>query len=50
MFRDIGRTVCWGLVELAQGRRPGGVVKPEVFEQPGFGAKWARLRLGDSTT
>ncbi len=45
LFRDNGRTVCRGLVELANGRRPRGVVNPEVFERPTFAAKWARLRL-----
>ncbi|WP_165223413.1 NAD(P)-dependent oxidoreductase [Aquisphaera insulae] len=45
LFRDIGRTVCLGMVELAQGRRPRGVVNPEVFDRPGFRTKWDRLRL-----
>jgi len=46
MFRDIGRTVCQGMIELAHGRRPRGAINPEVFERPGFQQKWARLRLG----
>lgn len=46
LFRDIGRTVCQGMVDMAGGRRPRGVVNPEVFERPGFLAKWERLRLG----
>jgi phosphoglycerate dehydrogenase-like enzyme len=50
LFRDIGRTVCQGMVDLALGRRPHGVVNPEVFERAGFQAKWARLRLADSGT
>ncbi len=45
MFRDIGRTACQGLVDLAQGRRPRGIVNPEVFDRPGFQNKWAHLRL-----
>jgi phosphoglycerate dehydrogenase-like enzyme len=46
MFRDIGRTVCRSLVELALGRRPRGVVNADVLERPGFQQKWARLRIG----
>lgn len=45
LFRDIGRTVCRGLLELAQGRRPRGVVNPAVFERASFQRKWERLRL-----
>ena len=44
LFQDIGQMVCRGMVDLAQGRRPHGVVNPEVFERPGFQAKWARVR------
>jgi phosphoglycerate dehydrogenase-like enzyme len=40
MFRDIGRAVCQGMLDLSQGRRPRGVVNPEVFDRPGFRAKW----------
>jgi phosphoglycerate dehydrogenase-like enzyme len=43
LFRDIGRTVCQGLRDLAEGRRPRGVVNPEVFERPAFQMKWKRL-------
>ena len=46
MFRDIGRTICGAMVELALGRRPGGVVNAAVLERPGFQQKWARLRIG----
>jgi phosphoglycerate dehydrogenase-like enzyme len=45
MFRDIGRAVCQGMLDLAQGRRPRGVVNPQVFERPGFSEKWERLRI-----
>jgi phosphoglycerate dehydrogenase-like enzyme len=45
IFRDIGRAVCQGMVDLAHGRRPRGVVNPEVFDRPGFQAKWQRLRV-----
>lgn len=43
LFRDIGRTACQGMIDLVRGRRPTGVVNPEVFERPGFQAKWRRL-------
>lgn len=45
MFRDMGHTICRAIVELAQGRRPLGVINPAVLEQPGFQAKWERHRL-----
>jgi hypothetical protein len=44
MFRDIGWAACRGMLDLSLGRRPRGVVNPEVFDHPGFQAKWARLR------
>ncbi len=47
LFRDIGQTACLGIVDLTQGRRPRGVVNPEVFERPGFQEKWKRLTTGD---
>jgi hypothetical protein len=34
------------MVELALGRVPRGVINREVLERPGFGEKWARLRIG----
>lgn len=46
LFREIGRTVCRGMLDLARGNRPHGVVNPEVFDRPGFRAKWARLAPG----
>ncbi len=45
LFREIGRTACRSLVDLAHGRRPLGVVNPEVFERPSFQEKWNRLSL-----
>lgn len=45
LFRDIGRAACQGMIDLAEGRRPRGVVNPEVFARPGFQSKWERLRL-----
>jgi phosphoglycerate dehydrogenase-like enzyme len=46
MFREMGRTSCQSMVELAAGRAPRGVVTREVLERPGFQQKWARLRVG----
>ena len=48
LFRDIGRAVCQGIVDLAQGRKPQkGILNPEVFAHPAFQEKWARLRLAE---
>ncbi len=43
LFRDIGRAACQSLVDLHAGQRPRGAVNPEVFDRPGFQAKWKRL-------
>jgi phosphoglycerate dehydrogenase-like enzyme len=43
LFRDIGRMVCQGMVDLSLGKRPRGVVNPQVFERPDFQAKWSRI-------
>jgi phosphoglycerate dehydrogenase-like enzyme len=43
LFRDIGRSVCQGMVDLSLGRRPAGVLNPDVFEQMGFQQKWQRI-------
>lgn len=45
LFRDIGRSACQGMIELAEGRRPRGVINPEVFERKSFQAKWDRLKV-----
>jgi phosphoglycerate dehydrogenase-like enzyme len=45
LFCDIGRAACQGMLDLALGRRPRGVVNPQVFDRPGFRRKWERLRL-----
>lgn len=45
LFRDIGRAVCQGMVDLSLGQKPRGAVNPEVFDRPGFKEKWARLRV-----
>ncbi len=44
LFRDIGRSVCQGMVDLSLGKVPRGVVNPLVFDRPGFQEKWARFR------
>jgi phosphoglycerate dehydrogenase-like enzyme len=44
LFRDIGRSVCQGMLDLSLGKVPRGVVNPEVLDRPGFVAKWARCR------
>jgi phosphoglycerate dehydrogenase-like enzyme len=44
LFRDIGRAACQGMVDLARGRVPRGVVNRDVLDRPGFIAKWNRLR------
>jgi phosphoglycerate dehydrogenase-like enzyme len=44
LFRDIGRSVCQGMVDLSLGKVPRGVVNPEVLERRGFQEKWARIK------
>jgi len=48
LFRDIGRMACQGMIDMMHGRRPPGVVNPEVFERPGFQQKWRRWRKAES--
>jgi phosphoglycerate dehydrogenase-like enzyme len=43
LFRDIGRAVCGGMLDLARGQLPRGAINPEVVDRPGFRAKWKRL-------
>ena len=45
IFRDIGKVVCQGVLDIATGRRPKHVINPEVFEKSTFLEKWQRLRL-----
>jgi phosphoglycerate dehydrogenase-like enzyme len=45
LFRDIGTVACQGMIDLAYGRRPKGVVNPQVFDRPGFRKKWERVAL-----
>ncbi|MFM9058509.1 MAG: NAD(P)-dependent oxidoreductase [Planctomycetaceae bacterium] len=47
LFRDIGRTACQAMLDLALGRRPRGVVNPELFDRPAFLDKWAAAIGGD---
>ncbi len=44
LFRDIGRMVCQGMVDLSLGRRPKGAINSEVFQRPSFQEKWQRYR------
>lgn len=43
MFRDIGRTACQSMLDLSMGRRPVGVLNPELFERSSFRTKWSRI-------
>ncbi len=43
LFRDIGRAACQGMIDLASGQRPRGIVNPDVLKRPGFVEKWKRL-------
>jgi phosphoglycerate dehydrogenase-like enzyme len=43
LFRDIGRTACRGMLDLALGRRPKGVLNPALFDRESFRAKWRRV-------
>lgn len=45
LFRDIGRAACQGMVDLSLGKRPHGVVNPQVFDRGSFQRKWNRLRV-----
>ncbi len=44
LFRDIGRSVCQGMLDLSLGKLPRGVINPQVVDRPGFQEKWARSR------
>src|SRR5438128_531639 len=43
MFRDIGRTACQSMLDLSMGRRPKGVLNPELLSRPAFLEKWAEI-------
>jgi len=49
LFRDIGRAACQVMVDLSLGTKPRGAVNPEVFDRPGFKAKWKRLQTPNDT-
>jgi phosphoglycerate dehydrogenase-like enzyme len=48
LYRDMGRVACQGMLDLAHGKVPHGVVNRDVFDRPSFQAKWRRLRLTPS--
>lgn len=39
----LGTMSCQAMLDLARGKRPVGVLNPEVFDRADFQAKWARL-------
>ncbi len=43
MFRDIGRAACQSMLDISLGRRPHGVLNPELLGKPEFLEKWARI-------
>ena len=43
LFRDIGRTACQSMLDLSQGKRPTGVLNPELFDRAEFMAKWSSI-------
>jgi phosphoglycerate dehydrogenase-like enzyme len=43
LFRDIGRAACRVMVDLSTGKKPRGVLNPELFDRPSFQKKWERL-------
>ncbi len=44
LFRDIGRSVCQGMLDLSLGKMPRGVINPQVIDRPCFQENWARFR------
>jgi len=42
LFRDIGRAACQVMVDLSFGKRPHGMLNPEVLDRPCFQQKWRR--------
>ena len=49
LVRDIGAMACQNLIDLANGRYPGAVVNPEVFDRPSFQKKWESVRIDTRT-
>jgi phosphoglycerate dehydrogenase-like enzyme len=48
LFADIGKAVCQGMVDLARGEIPRGIVNPAVLQHPGFKKKWEKWGGGKS--
>ena len=44
MARYFSASIYKSLLDLSQGRRPLGVVKPEVFDNAAFDSKWDRSK------
>lgn len=43
LFRDIGLVCCQSMLDLSFGKKPDGIVNPDVLEKPSFKEKWQRL-------
>lgn len=43
MFRDMGRAACQVMVDLSLGKKPRGVLNPELFDRLSFQTKWQRF-------
>lgn len=43
LFRDIGRTACQSMLDLSLGRRPTGVLNPQLLDRASFREKWSRV-------
>ncbi|MCH8883055.1 MAG: dehydrogenase, partial [SAR324 cluster bacterium] len=39
LFRDVGRMACGSILDLAEGRKPHGLLNPEVWDTPAFRRK-----------
>jgi phosphoglycerate dehydrogenase-like enzyme len=44
LFRDMGRAACQVMVDLSLGKKPNGVLNPELFDRPAFQQKWKRYQ------
>ena len=45
LFHEIGAAVVAGMIEVAHGRKPHGLLNPKVYERPGFQRKLSTYRL-----
>ena len=43
LFRDIGHTACQSMLDLSIGKRPKGVLNPELFARDSFRTKWSHI-------